>query len=152
MDNQLLQNLETTLAPCSEKFEWRNDTQLYAYVPAGKLLEAVRSLMENGWMHLSAITGVDCPPAEGSETGGELELLYHFCRGALIITLRVRVPYSSPVVPSICDMIPYATLYERELIEMFGVVLEGTPSTERLFLSDDWPDGVYPLRKSFKGL
>lgn len=152
MDNQLLQNLETTLAPYSERFEWRNDTQLYAFVPSGKLLDAVRTLMDSGWKYLSAITGVDCPAAEGAETEGEIELLYHFCQGAFIFTLRVRAPYSNPVVPSVCGLIPYATLYERELIEMFGVVLEGTPSTDRLFLSDDWPDGVYPLRKSFKGL
>jgi ech hydrogenase subunit E len=32
-------------------------------------------------------------------------------------------------------------------MEMFGVVVEGTPNTNRLFLPDDWPDGVYPLRK-----
>jgi Ni,Fe-hydrogenase III component G len=28
----------------------------------------------------------------------------------------------------------------------------GTPNTDRLVLSDDWPKGVYPLRKDFTGL
>ena len=32
-------------------------------------------------------------------------------------------------------------------MEMFGVVVDGTPNPSRLFLPDDWPDGVYPLRK-----
>ena len=33
-----------------------------------------------------------------------------------------------------------------------GFVIEGTPVPDRLVLPDDWPDGVYPLRKSFTGL
>jgi Ni,Fe-hydrogenase III component G len=48
--------------------------------------------------------------------------------------------------------VPTATLYERELQEMFGFVVAGTPDSGRLLLPDDWPDCVYPLRKSFKGL
>jgi Ni,Fe-hydrogenase III component G len=28
----------------------------------------------------------------------------------------------------------------------------GTPDPGKLLLPDDWPDGVYPLRKSFTGL
>jgi Ni,Fe-hydrogenase III component G len=62
------------------------------------------------------------------------------------------VPYHDPRLPSICPLIPSATLYERELIEMFGFVIEDTPDPARLLLPDDWPDGVYPLRKAFEGL
>jgi Ni,Fe-hydrogenase III component G len=112
-------------------------------------------MMGAGWPYLSAITGLDEPPSTGEgepEQEGQIELLYHFCRGPYILTLRIRLPYSRPVVPSVCSLIPYATLYERELIEMFGVEIEGTPSKARLLLPDDWPEGVYPLRKSFKGL
>ena len=55
------------------------------------------------------------------------------------------------LVPTICDIIPSATLYERELMELFGVTVEGTPDPARLVLPDEWPEGVYPLRKSFTG-
>jgi Ni,Fe-hydrogenase III component G len=34
-------------------------------------------------------------------------------------------------------------------MEMFGVVCEGTPDPRRIFLPDDWPQGVYPLRKDY---
>ena len=30
---------------------------------------------------------------------------------------------------------------------MFGLVAEGLPDKRRLVLSDDWPDGLHPLRK-----
>jgi Ni,Fe-hydrogenase III component G len=32
---------------------------------------------------------------------------------------------------------------------MLGLTVTGTPDPSRLFLPDDWPDGVYPLRKDF---
>jgi Ni,Fe-hydrogenase III component G len=70
----------------------------------------------------------------------------------VVATLRVTVPYADPRVPSICPIVPTATLYERELQEMFGFVVEETPVPDRFVLPDDWPDGVYPLRKSFTGL
>ncbi len=136
---------------------------------------AVRAFVAQKWGHLSAITGLDRPgstvvsPEEvqwtrlagesesedlssGAVREGSIEILYHFCRKAAIVTLRVSVRYSFPVIPTICGILPAATLYERELIEMFGVQVVGTPNKDRLLLPDDWPDGVYPLRKSFKGL
>ena len=62
------------------------------------------------------------------------------------------MPYDAARVPSVCGLVPAATLYERELGEMFGVTVEGTPVTDHLLLPDSWPQGVYPLRKSFSGL
>jgi NADH:ubiquinone oxidoreductase subunit C len=132
------------------------------------LVAAVRSLADARWGYLSAITGLDLPwpktPARPAEKPAEdpaepagpledrLEALYHFVSGAVVATLRVSVPYHDTRVPSICPVIPSATLYERELQEMFGFVVEGTPDSGRLLLPDDWPDGVFPLRKSFAGL
>jgi Ni,Fe-hydrogenase III component G len=116
--------------------------------------------------YLSAITGLDnlkpvTPAAQHPGESGNtdsilqdntLEILYHFCCHAAIVTLRVKVPRLSPSIPSICSAIPSATLYERELMELFGLEIVGTPNTDRLVLSDDWPKGVYPLRKDFTGL
>lgn len=109
-----------------------------------QLLECVALLVAARWGYLSAITGLDHGPESG-----RLEVLYHFCQKAAVITLRVTFPREAPVVPSVCGLIPSATLFERELMEMFGIVCEGTPDPRRLFLSDDWPAGVYPLRKDY---
>jgi Ni,Fe-hydrogenase III component G len=54
------------------------------------------------------------------------------------------------VIPTVCNLIPSAIFFERELIEMFGITVEGTPNTDHLFLPDEWPEGVYPLRKDFQ--
>lgn len=94
--------------------------------------------------YLSAITGLDLGP-----DAGELEVLYHFCTGPLIITLRLRVPRTGGVVPTLTDLIPSAEPYERELSEMFGIHIAGLRVPAHLYLPDDWPAGVYPLRKDF---
>jgi Ni,Fe-hydrogenase III component G len=113
-------------------------------VEPARLMECAGALAAARWGYLSAITGLD----QGVESG-RLEVLYHFTNRAAVITLRVTLPRDNPTLPSICGVIPSATLFERELMEMFGVVCEGTPDPRRLFLPDDWPDGVYPLRKDF---
>lgn len=119
------------------------------------LLTVVETLRRIQWGYLSAITGLDhsvTEPAEGeSAQEGYVEVLYHFCEKDKVLTLRVSVPYSDAVLPSICGILPSATLFERELSEMFGVRIEGTPDTSRLLLPDNWPEGVYPLRKAFTG-
>jgi NADH:ubiquinone oxidoreductase subunit C len=113
-------------------------------VESARLVECVSALAAAQWGYLSAITGLDHGPQSG-----KIEVLYHFCQKAAVLTLRVPLVREAPVVPSVCGVIPSATLFERELIEMFGVVCEGTPDTRRLFLSDDWPAGAYPLRKDY---
>lgn len=105
---------------------------------------AVAVLQQANWGYLAAITGLDL----GSETAA-LEVLYQFCAGAAVLTLRVQVPYAGAAVDSVCDLIPSASFFERELQEMFGIQVVGTPNPDRLFLPDNWPEELYPLRKNF---
>lgn len=116
---------------------------------------AVKVLKDVSWGYLSAITGLDhaAPVAQEGQPSaeGNLEVLYHFCDGPAMLTLRVSLPYGDAVLPTICDLQPVATLYERELMELFGVSIANTPDKSRLVLPDEWPDGVYPLRKTFTG-
>lgn len=111
---------------------------------ADRLLPAIESLLDADWGYLAAITGLDLGP----ETG-EIEVLYHFCQGPAVLTFRVRVPRSAASVPTVCGLIPSASFYERELSEMLGVEVQGTSDPRRLFLPDEWPEDVYPLRKDF---
>ena len=114
-----------------------------AYLDAGRLLPAVKSLREARWGFLTAITGLDDIKAN------EIEVLYHFCNGSAIVNLRVRLPREAASLPSICGVVPSATFFERELSEMFGVNILGAPNSDRLFLPDEWPTNAPPLRKDF---
>lgn len=160
MDTASLQSLEQLLQPWATRSDYPESNRLDIYLAPNDLKAAVKAIHEARWGYLAAITGLDKPAAQpqaeeagaSEEPEGAIEVLYHFCHGPLVLSLRVSVPYSQAELPTVCDLIPSATLYERELMEMIGVRIRGTPSTERLLLPDEWPENVYPLRKSFTGL
>jgi len=117
--------------------------RIYVKVNRENLLETVRFLKEQlGFTHLSTITGVD--------KGENFEILYHFANEFSVVTVRILTPRTDPKIPSICEVIPGAILYERELPDMFGIIVENIPDSRSLLLPDDWPQGVYPLRKDWK--
>jgi NADH:ubiquinone oxidoreductase subunit C len=164
---KLITDAETLLKPYVVGAFSRTPVGVEAVVRREDLPAAVKVLIDARWGYLSAITGLDHPwptavkpapkPAEApaeptGPTEDRLEALYQFVSGAVIATLRVSVAYHDATLPTVCPIIPSATLYERELQEMFGIIVQGTPEPRRLLLPDDWPDHVYPLRKSFKGL
>ncbi len=92
--------------------------------------------------HLATISGVDL--------GESFEVIYHLSNDAVTINVRILTPRQEPRIPSVCSLIPGAILYERELQDMFGLVVENIPDPRRLLLCDDWPEGQYPLRKDWK--
>jgi len=63
--------------------------------------------------------------------------------------LQVVAPVSraTPAFPSIAAKHPVANWFEREVLDFFGLAPEGHPNPERVALHDDWPDGVWALRK-----
>ena len=92
--------------------------------------------------HISTITGID--------VGDEIEAIYHLSRdGKIELSLKVRTPKDNPVLPTITDIIPGATLYEREVHDLLGVTFEGHPDLSPLVLPEGWPPDVYPLRKEW---
>jgi Ni,Fe-hydrogenase III component G len=140
-----LEHARQLLVAWVQNWQVPEDNRLDAQIMPSNLLPAVQALDEHGWGYLMAITGLD----SGAEAG-KLEVLYHFCSGSAVLTLRVTTPREQAAVPSICTIVPYASVFERELVEMFGVEVVGTPDPSRLYLPDDWTEGVYPLRKDAK--
>jgi len=63
------------------------------------------------------------------------------------ITVKALIPAHDPVYPSVALKVPAAVWYEREARDMMGLVSEGLPDRRRLAVSDDFPAGIYPLRK-----
>lgn len=51
--------------------------------------------------------------------------------------------------PSIVPVTPAAAWYEREIHDLFGLKPIGHPDLRPLVLHENWPEGVYPLRKDF---
>jgi ech hydrogenase subunit E len=144
MTEEALERAAELLRPWAKETNTPEDGRMDVVLDAEDLLAAVEALHEARWGHLTSITGLDL----GVNTG-EIEVIYYFRRRAAVVGLRVRTPRESASVPSVCDIIPSASFFERELREMLGVEVVGTPHPRKLFLPDDWPEGVYPLRKDF---
>lgn len=79
------------------------------------------------------------------------EIIYHFslCERGVLVNLRVEIAKDESM-DSITPLIPGASFIEREIHDLFGVRFEGHSDPRRLILPDDWPEGVCPLRKSYK--
>jgi Ni,Fe-hydrogenase III component G len=106
-------------------------------------LNAVLAYLKNqlGFTHLGTISGVDL--------GDNFEVVYHLSDAGATVNVRILTPRSDPKIPSVCAVIPGAILYERELQDMLGLVVENIPDPRPLLLADDWPAGQYPLRKDW---
>jgi NADH-quinone oxidoreductase subunit C len=61
------------------------------------------------------------------------------------IRLRVQVPEDDPTLPSLFLFHPGTEGMEREVYDMFGIILTGHPDLSRILMPDDWEG--HPLRK-----
>ena len=92
---------------------------------------------------LSCLSGVDYDK-------DNLAVVYHLYSYALNqkLVVKVLVPKSNPVVPTVSDVWATANWHEREAFDMFGMTFEGHPDLRRILCPEDW-DG-FPLRKDYK--
>jgi Ni,Fe-hydrogenase III component G len=168
-NEETLQAGAAVLAPWTIGTKSPETNRLDVHINAADMLACVKALVHAHWGYLIAITALDtlgmtAPlaqdprwkvllDAEGGATqatSAPLELLYFFANGPVVVTLRMLISRETPAILSVCGIISSASWYERELSEMFGIVVTDTPDPNHLFLPDGWKDGVYPLRKDFK--
>ena len=91
--------------------------------------------------------------ATGLDSEHCFEVLYHYCydETGCVITLKAFIrDKEHPSIESIAGFLPGAEWIEREIHDILGIEFKNHPDIRRLVLSDDWPEGVYPLRKEAK--
>jgi NADH-quinone oxidoreductase subunit C len=90
--------------------------------------------------------------ASGVDDFDSFEVLYHFSLDNAGIVISVRALLKDkhdPHIDSITSVTNAAGWIEREIHELFGIEFDGNSDLRPLLLPDDWPKGVYPLRKDF---
>ena len=142
-DAELIEKLKVDLGDKVAEIAHPAPRRLFLKVAPRDLVAVTTSLRDAyGFVFLSTISGVD--------NGETFEIVYHFSTPETDLNLRTEIPKAVPHVDSITPVIPGAILYERELQDMFGLVIDGIPDPRPLVLPDDWPDGQFPLRKDWK--
>ena len=71
-------------------------------------------------------------------------------REGIILALKEKAPKLDPRIRTMTELYPSLELHERELVNLFGAVVEGLPGDSSYPLPDGWPKGSYPLRKDWK--
>ena len=75
--------------------------------------------------------------------------IFSFDEDGLTVAIRGQADSANLSLESISPVIPAANWAERECRDLLGVDFIGHPDPRRLALADDWPKGVYPLRRDF---
>ena len=142
--------LESRYTEWPEGMKGFKSRQIWIKVDRESLRAAVKKIIELHFPHAAVISFAD--------TGPEVDLMYHLYiywsvpREEILVTIKVSLPKSDLKVPTITDLIPGALTSEREKQEMLGIEVTGIPDGRRLFLPDDFPQGVYPWRKDETGI
>ncbi len=137
LDNQLSQ-IQDRIAGIERKAENR----VFLPCEATNVYEVCRFLFEDLGLRFVISTGLDAEDC--------FEVLHHFSddESGCIITVKAFIrDREAPELDSIAPLIPGAEWIEREMHDLLGIKFRNHPNLRRLILSDDWPEGVYPLRK-----
>ena len=124
---------------------WQADDQVTLTVDLNTLPEIVETLYckHDGWLQTMAAN-------DERRLNGHYALYYILSMEGPVkshVVIRGLVPSHRPEFPSVTPRVPAAVWAEREARDMFGLEPVGTPDARRLVLPDDWPEGLYPLRK-----
>ncbi len=122
----------------------KSPKRVYIEIKPASLRKIVEYVFRNLGARFNIATGVDARH--------NIEILYHFTFEEinLLVSLRVKLKRTKPEIDSLANMFEGANWIEREINELLGVNFKGHPDLRRLLLSDDWPEGVYPLRADYK--
>jgi NADH-quinone oxidoreductase subunit C len=119
-----------------------------------QLVDVVRALRDDdGYAMALDVTGVDYllyeaprPLPDGIEPERfEVVVTLLSLEHRERVRLRVQVPESDPVVPSLFDVHPGTEAAEREVYDLFGIAFDGHPDLTRILMPEDWVG--HPLRK-----
>jgi Ni,Fe-hydrogenase III component G len=125
--------------------ERKSDNRIYLLCEAENCYEVCRILFEEFPLRFVISTGVDAEHC--------FEVLHHFANDQTgsFVTVRAFIrDRENPSIDSISVFLPGAQWIEREMHDILGIEFKGHPDMRRLILFDNWPEGVYPLRKEVK--
>ena len=127
----------------------KSPKRVYIEVKPESLVKVATYVFKDLGARLNIASGVDTP--------ANIEILYHFSIEYLepeflnvLISLRIKLDRKKPTADSLAPVFNGANWIEREMHDILGINFEGHPDMRKLLLPDEWPEGVYPLRRDYK--
>jgi len=140
--NTIVQDLQKKFEATSEEFR----AEAHVFVEAGQIVDVLTFLHDtHQFTLLSAMTAVDYWPQQEPR----FHVIYQLTSVEKNLSLQVRVPVpaTNPVVPTVTGVFASANWREREAWDMFGIRFEGHPDPRRILMPQDWEG--HPLRKDY---
>jgi len=145
MNQQELNNKISKIEDKLIQIDRKADNRVFLLCEAENSYAVNKFLFEDIGCRFVTITGIDSDDC--------FEVLYHFSydQTGCVITVKAFIrDREKPAIESITPLLPGAEWIERELYDLFGIDFINHPNLKRLLLADDWPEGVYPMRKEVK--
>ena len=142
-ENDIKNRIESKFSFMKDKILVKRSRRIFAEVDYSNFRDLFDNVVkENSFERICMITGFD--------EGDNFAFIYHLTDDkGIVFDIKTAVAKNNPVIKTVSDVFPGGVLYERELVDMFGVKVEGLPEGERYPLPDNWPAGQYPLRKDW---
>lgn len=142
--DELLKKIKDKFAEKILKIDKKSPKRAYVDIDPKQIVDVARFIFKDLGLRFNIASAVD--------DFDHIEILYHFSldTSGVVITIRAALKdKNDPHIDTITSVTRSAWWIEREIHELFGVHFDGNKDLRPLLLPDDWPKGVYPLRKSF---
>jgi len=141
--------LEPIVKDVQEKFnatheEFRDEVHLF--LKSEQIVEALTLLRDEFHFELlSALTATDYWP----QMAPRFHVIYQLTSIQKNLSLQIRVPVGGedPRIPTSTAVFAVANWRERELLDMFGIQIDGHPDPRRILMPEDHEG--HPLRKDY---
>lgn len=144
-EEKIKSELESKFNFLKDKITVKRERRMFVdYLPQDKFSQVFDFAVKNmGFDFLCTITGI--------EEDAHLGAIYHIAtKDGVVLSVKLSTPKDNPVIKTVTEYFPVADIYEREMMDLFGVKVEGLPEGFTYPLPEDWPKGEHPLRKDWQ--
>jgi len=144
MTEKIVKEIKQAVGQWIKDVTIKNSQRVYIDIDPAGVREVAKYLWKDRGARYVIATAID--------NRTSFEVLHHLSldrEGGAMVSIRSVLDRDNPRMPSLATIIKAANWIEREMNELMGIEFVGHPDMRRLVLSEDWPQGVYPLRKDF---